>query len=48
MGHPRRTPGHPAVHILKADAQWWVLHRAQGVLMAAKAYTPEVDPEDPL
>ena len=40
-------PRRPAVHILKADAQWWVLHWTHGLLMAAKAYTPEVDPEDP-
>ena len=38
---------HPAVHILKADAQWWVLYWTHGVLMAAEGYTPEVDPEDP-
>ena len=37
----------PAVHILKPDAQWWVPQRAHRVLMAAQAYTPEVDPEDP-
>ena len=37
----------PAIHILKADAQWWVLHWAHGVFMAAQAYTPEIDPEDP-
>ena len=40
-------PQQPAIHILKADAQWWVLHWAHGVLMAAEAYTPEIDPEDP-
>ena len=40
-------PQQPAVHILKADAQWWVLHWAHGVLMAAQAYTAEKDPEDP-
>ena len=40
-------PEQHAIHILKADAQWWVLHWAQGVLMAAQAYTPEIDPEDP-
>ena len=39
-------PQQPAVHILKPDAQWWVLHWAHGVLTAAQAYTPEVDPED--
>ena len=39
-------PQQPAIHILKADAQWWVLHWAHGVLMAAQAYTPEIDPED--
>ena len=40
-------PQQPAVHILKADAQWWVLHWANGVLMAAQAYTQEKDPETP-
>ena len=40
-------PQQPAIHILKADAQWWVLHWAHGVSMAAQAYTPEIDPEDP-
>ena len=40
-------PQQPAIHILKADAQWWVLHWAHRVLMAAQAYTPEIDPEDP-
>ena len=40
-------PQQPAVHNLKADAQWWVLHWAHGVHMVAQAYTPEVDPEDP-
>ena len=40
-------PQQPAIHILKADAQWWVLHWAHGVLMAAQAYTPEIDPENP-
>ena len=40
-------PRQPAIHILKADAQWWVLHWAHGVLMAAQAYTPEKDLEDP-
>ena len=40
-------PRQPAIHILKADTQWWVLHWAHGVLMAAQAYTPEMDPEDP-
>ena len=40
-------PQQPAIHILKADAQWWVLHSAHRVLMAAQAYTPEIDPEDP-
>ena len=40
-------PQQPAIHILKADAQWWVLYWAHGVLMAAQAYTPEKDPEDP-
>ena len=40
-------PQQPAIHILKADAQWWVLHWAHGGLMAAQAYTPEKDPEDP-
>ena len=37
----------PAIHIFKADAQWWVPHWAHGVLMAAQACTPEIDPEDP-
>ena len=41
-------PQQPAIHILRADAQWWVLHWAHGVLMAAQAYTPKIDPEDPL
>ena len=40
-------PQQPAIHIPKADALWWVLHWAHGVLMAAQAYTPEIDPEDP-
>ena len=40
-------PEQPAIHIPKADAQWWVLHWAHGVLMAAQAYTPEIDLEDP-
>ena len=40
-------PQRPAVHILKADAPWWVFHWTHIVLMAAQAYTPEVDPEDP-
>ena len=40
-------PQEPAVHILKADAQWWVLHWAHGVLMAAQAYTPEIDAKEP-
>ena len=40
-------PEQPAIHILKADAQWWVLHWAHEVLMAAQDYTPEIDPEDP-
>ena len=40
-------PQQPAIHILKADAKWWVLHWAHGVLMAAQDYTPEIDPEDP-
>ena len=40
-------PQHPAVRIPKADDQWWVVHWAHGVLMAAQAYTPEVDLEDP-
>ena len=40
-------PKRPAIQFLKADAQWWVLHWAHGVLMAAQAYTPEIDPEDP-
>ena len=40
-------PRQPPIHILKADTQWWVLHWAHGVLMAAQAYTPEMDPEDP-
>ena len=40
-------PQQPAIHILKADAQRWVLHWAHGVLMAAQAYTPDIDPEDP-
>ena len=39
--------GHPAVQILKADALWLVLHWAHGILMAAQAYTPEVDLDDP-
>ena len=39
-------PQQPTIHILKADAQWWFLHSAHGVLMAAQAYTPEIDPED--
>ena len=39
-------PQRPAVHILKADTQWWVLHWAHRALMAAQAYTPEVDKED--
>ena len=42
-----KPPQQPAIHILRADAQWWVLHWAHGVLMAAQAYTPEIDPEDP-
>ena len=32
--------------MLKADAQWWVFRWAHGVLIAAQAYTFEVDPED--
>ena len=40
-------PQQPAIHIFKADAQWWVLHWAHRVLMAAQVYTPEIDPEDP-
>ena len=40
-------PVQPAFHILKVDAQWWVPQWAHGVLMAAQAYTPEEDPEDP-
>ena len=40
-------PQQLAIHILKADAQCWVLHWARGVLIAAQAYSPEVDPEDP-
>ena len=40
-------PQQPTIHIPKADAQWWVLHWAHRVLMAAQAYTPEIDPEDP-
>ena len=40
-------PQQPAIHILKVDAQWSVPHWAHGVLMAAQAYTPEIDPEDP-
>ena len=40
-------PQQPAVQILKADAQWWALHWAHRVLMAAQAYIPEIDPEDP-
>ena len=40
-------PQQPAIHILKADTQWWVLHWAHGVLMEAQAYTPEMDLEDP-
>ena len=40
-------PKRRAVHILKANAQWWVLHWTHGGLMAAQAYTPEVGPEDP-
>ena len=39
-------PQQPAIHILKADAQWLVLHWAHGVLMAVQAYTPEIDAED--
>ena len=39
-------PQQPAIHIPNADAKWWVLHWAHGVLMAAQAYTPEIDPED--
>ena len=31
-------PKQPAIHILKAEAQWWVLHWAHRVLMAAQAY----------
>ena len=40
-------PQHPALHILKADAQWSVLHRTHRVLMAGQAYTSEVGLEDP-
>ena len=40
-------PPHPAVQILKADAKWWVLYWAHGVLMAAKANTPKIDLERP-
>ena len=40
-------PEQPAIHMLKADAQWLVLHWAHGVLMAAQAYTPEIDPGRP-
>ena len=40
-------PQQPAIQILKADAQWWVLHWGHRVLMAAQAYTPEGDPEEP-
>ena len=40
-------PKQPAIHILKADAQWWILHWAHEVLMAVQAYTREIDPEDP-
>ena len=40
-------PGQRAIHILRADAQWGVLHWAHRVLMAAQTYTPEIDLEDP-
>ena len=40
-------PQQPAIHILKADAQWRVLHWAHGVLVSAQAYNPDIDPEDP-
>ena len=40
------SPKQPAIHILRMHAQWWVLHWAQGILMAPQAYTPNIDPKN--